>query len=102
MYIRYSKKKCRLKDVEGCQWTPLRHGSLSQGLSDTASPPNSLIPHDLILRHVAVLFDEFLVKQDIINAIYGNWRRERPYDHLNWSGQKLYESLKKEHGKVKQ
>ena len=59
------------------------------------------LPHvipDLVRWHVAVLFDEFLIDQNIIRALFGNWRFGKPADHFNRSGEKLYDALKKQYG----
>ena len=52
---------------------------------------------DIVRWHIAVLFDEFLFKGNILAGVYGDWRLENPYDHLNKSGQELYESLKQKY-----
>ena len=51
----------------------------------------------LVLWHIAVLFDEFLIKQNIIEGIFGNWRFDTPHKHLNRSGQILYDTLKQKY-----
>lgn len=54
----------------------------------------------LVQWHIAILFDEFLIKQDIINAVFSNWRLGKSADHLNRNGQELCESLQKKYRKI--
>ena len=61
----------------------------------------SALPHvvpDLVRWHVAILFDEFLIDQNIIESFFSNWRFEKPADHFNRSGEELYGALKKQYG----
>jgi len=60
------------------------------------------LPFDnfLIRWHIALLFDEFLLKQDIIDAVFGKWRFEKTADQLNLSGHMLYNYLKQKYHKI--
>jgi len=74
------------------------HGGNSVGLYFEEYLKDSRFDHNLVLWHVAVLFDEFLIKQDILQSVFGNWRRENPLEYLNGSGQTLYCTLKQQCG----
>jgi len=70
---------------------------LDEYIRDLPFDPN------IVRWHVAVLFDEYLFKPNIIMGIFGNWRFDNPAEHFNRSGQELYDSLREKYSdKVQQ
>ena len=59
----------------------------------------SQFKQSLVLWHLAVLFDEFVIDQHIVKAVFGKLRLDKTTDHFNRRGQKLYKSLNDERNK---